>query len=259
MANIFGANDEALLVNSNHPNAGDLLYAIIPRSTTKFVEVVSGYSGTLGTAGAYDSDGYLTSTTTTRLLVEMSITSGPMRSGYAHTIITGWKRDMGQGAPAFTTTGGMRISTATAFSNANLAIDGTTGYSKVFDNASTSGPTGSVSLTGLTQFAFAHSQDPVAPAQIGYIRVDQANTNLTPTTATLTTGTNDRFDKVGFRTGSRYRCAFVFVFDVVVDPSIIDYTIDDPTLLISMQGGGVDSVRVDRGRTLGRGLGRGLS
>jgi len=260
MSNWFGTSDEPLYVNFSHAKAANLLYAVIPRSTTKAVEVVSGAVVTMS-GGAYDAEGYWSSGITTRGQCEYTIVSGPMSSGYEHTVITAWVRDMGQGTPSATCHGGMRISTGSAFSYCSLTTDGLTGWSRVMDNSTASGPANNITMTGRTYFAFCHANFPTNTSQYGHIRFGTTNQNATNTALTFTTGTTDRFDRVGCRTASRYRWAYTMVWNVALGDTEMDAIMDDPTLAVFTQfpAGGITSVQVDRGRTLGRGLGRGVS
>lgn len=234
MANPFGSNDETLTVNGQYSNAVNLIYAVIPRSATKFVEVVNG--SVLQTTGVYDSDGYWYTGDNVRKSIEFDNTAG-LRCGNTHTIITGWYRDSTAGTQDFEGRGGLRNTASSAGSFANMTVDGVTVQSRAVDNSFNTGPLGSITTTSNTVLAMVHKHNSAGPEQRGWRRVGGSNTNLTTTTATLTTTTADLFNKVGCRTASKWRFQYLFVYNAYLEDSVINDIMDTPANVITVGSG----------------------
>jgi hypothetical protein len=88
MANPFGGTITGK--NNSHPNAADLLYAYIPRSTSNVREIINDIGATLGGAavGGYDADGYLYGSSSSSMTNINATVSGLLNSS-AFTIIVG--------------------------------------------------------------------------------------------------------------------------------------------------------------------------
>lgn len=235
MANPFGGSDETLTVNGQYSNAANLIYAVIPRSSSKFVEVVNA-SVINGLQGAYDADGYWYTGDNVRQSIEFTNPSG-LRCGHTHTIISGWYRNSAAGNQDFEGRAGLRNSTSSAISSASMLTDGSSAYSRAIDNSFHLGPAGSITTTSNTVLAIAHKHNASGPEQRGWRRVGGSNTNLTTTTATLTTTSADLFDKVGARTASKWRFQYLFVYNVYLDDAVINDIMDTPANVITVGSG----------------------
>jgi len=240
MANPFGGSDEALTVNQSHANYGNLIYAIIPRSASKVVEVINAQQIT-NLTGAYDADGYWHPNTTTLTAVEFTPTGITCVS--TKTVISGWFRDAGAALGDYASEAGFRNSaTGVAYSRASISAAGDAASARTQDNSYVQGPTtGASAVTSNTTFAFAHGQDSAGPNQKSWKRVGGSNTAMTPTTATFGTGASNNFDKVGFRNTSRFRFQYLFVYNAYLSDQDIDSIIDSPGDVLTYGGSGQPS------------------
>jgi hypothetical protein len=236
MANPFGSNDEALSKNTNHANQANLLYAVIPRSSSKVVEVVNSGSIT-GLTGAYNSDGYWHPNTTTRTDVVFTI-AAPWPVGNNHTVITGWYRDMGAGSPTFAGTSGVYRDAQAAYSISTINTDGISITVGVRDNAYQLGPTGNMDNQGNTVFAVAHKNSTSGPVQSGYRRIGSTNTTFTSTALTMGTGTSDQVNRVGVKTASRFPFQYLFIYNTALSDADINSIIDSPGSVLSYSSSG---------------------
>ena len=237
MANPFGGGDQTLSKNANHTNQANLVFAVIPRSASKVVEVINSLSNT-GLTGAYDSDGYWHPNTTSRTTVEFDCGAGYTVTS-SKTVISGWYYDSGTSSPDFASSAGIRNSVAgTPWCIVNIPTDGSTCISQSRDNNFLAGPTTpTTSVTSHTAFAFATAQNSSGPAQKGWKRVGGSNTTFTPTAVTFSTGVNDTFNKVGFRNSSRFRFGYLFVYNAALSDADINAIIDAPGSVLSYDAG----------------------
>jgi hypothetical protein len=235
MANPFGSNDEALSVNDQNQYSQNLVYAVIPRSASKVVEVINGGSIT-NLTGAYNADGYWHPNTTTRTDVVFTIAS-PWAVGTNHTVITGWYRDMGAGSPTFAATSGAYRDAQAAYTISTVNTDGISITVGVRDNAYQLGPTGNMDNQGNTVFAVAHKNSTSGPVQSGYRRVGSTNTTFTSTALTMGTGTSDQVNRVGVKTASRFPFQYLFIYDTALPDADINAIIDAPGSIILSYGG----------------------
>lgn len=88
MANPFGSTDQTLSKNTGHTNQANLVRALIPRSASKWVEVISGSLPTVPASGTYDSNGYFFGANGTRQLMTYTLPSS-LNPSSTWTIIIG--------------------------------------------------------------------------------------------------------------------------------------------------------------------------
>jgi len=236
MANPFGSNDEALSKNTNHANQANLIHAVIPRSAEKFVEVISASSIT-GLTGVYDADGFWHPNTTTRTDVQFTI-STPWPVGNNHTVIAGWYRNTGAGAPTSAPNAGALKFGGTPLTISTLTSDGTQLSAFARDNSSQQGPGSYVSMSANGAFAVCHKNNTTGPVQSGYRRVGSTNTPLTDTALTLGTTSSHNVDRVGIKTASRYPFLYLFIYDAALSDEDINAIIVTPGDVLSYTAGG---------------------
>lgn len=244
MANPFGGSDEALTVNTGHTNYGDLLFAYIPRSTTKFVEVVNAATVT-PTAGNYDADGYWrasgTSTNTS------FYTLGTARSaGLAHTLIVGLRYNSaggGSGAIQF----GLGDSTPSTSINCVQCrpdVYARQMNGRLCDNAGfDSGGIRSASYNpGADTSAYALKSTSTGATVNAFTRVSGTNTaNGSDSTVNLST-TDNGLTRLVVKTTNKWAFQYIFVYGAALSDANIDSIIDDPGSVISVASGGTGAL-----------------
>jgi hypothetical protein len=239
MANPFGGNDEALSANTGHAKYSNLKYALVPRSVSKWRDVLSSADLTPDVnGGSYDADGYFFGpSSTTNSTITKSISSSYLTSGGAKTIIVGFNY---LGTP-----GGAAMNFYGLYSSSQGHVINFIEFDTFDDrvrrrcvdynfNDANSAFLGSVS-TG----SFAVVQKTVDGAQKNYLRRSTTNTGVgTDGTVSLGTGANDNLDRLRVVTYSRIGVQYIFVYDATLTDGECDGIIDSPGGVISYSGGG---------------------
>jgi hypothetical protein len=237
MANPFGGSDEALTKNTGHTNQANLLFAMIPRSTTKWREVVNGADVTVG-AGNYDADGYWRNGSTALATVEYAM--GTARAPQdAVTVIVGIKYRSAGGS-----TGGIRAglsNDAETFSRQCLIFDE---YNRQF--------MGSIrpfsgSSSNLEAAWNAPSAD-VFGAAVKRNGSNAGNALYRVSTTTTQAGSDSlgsagdfataSLNRVGVRVTDKYEFQYVLVYNVALSDADIAAIIDNPGAVISQVSAG---------------------
>lgn len=239
MANLFGSADETLSKNTGHTNQANLIYAVIPRSTTKFVEVINGWTQTV-TEGTYDADGFWYPGTT--LTGPTWTLSSTFPVGNSHTVISLWYRDTGAGNGSNGIQAGMyNVGGGVAYSEHFMALDGTSGLAKAQDNSYNAGPTSARDASGKTHIGMAHSHDSTIPAQVGFLRSwasnvwpnSGSNDNETSGSSTFGTTGNNLLDRLEMRTASKWRFRCMFIYNAALSTTDINAILDDPGAVLT--------------------------
>jgi hypothetical protein len=238
MANPFGGSDQALSKNAGHANQASLLFAMIPRSTTKWREVVNGADVTVG-AGTYDADGYWYAGSSARVDVGYTI-GAALAPTSAFTVICG--NTYRSGGDVNTADGhivGMWDNDA-SFARFHIQFDryARQGRGRVSDiNGTGDGLNGSWHNPGADVFGFAMKSSGSASSAL--YRVGS-------TTTAAGTGnpggldTSIILDRVGVRAGTKFSHQYVFVYNAALSDADINAIIDDPGAVITQAASGID-------------------
>ena len=239
MANPFGGSDQALSKNTGHTNQANLVYAMIPRSTTKWREVINGSDVTVA-AGTYDADGYWYAGSSTR--VDVGYTLGAELAPTAtFTVIT---------AALYRSGGDVSESTGhiaglwDASDSLPLFCVQMDRYARQARGrardvgGSTSGVDGSWYNPGSDTFAFAHKQTSASTSSALY-RV-ASTTTAAGTGSAAGMNTTAALDRIGVRAGTKYAHQYVFVYNAVLSDADINAIIDDPGAVITQAASGID-------------------
>lgn len=259
MANPFGGSDESLSKNTGHANQANLVYAWIPRSSTKIVEVIN--AQTINPAGGnYDADGYWRFNSTTR--TENAFAVSGESAGDARTVIVGAR---------YNSAGDVNISIgefAGLFKSGEATVNRFLirlyRYARnvnafVVDNGggSAAGLNGSLPDPGDDTFGAAVKHNGTN-AQSCLYRVGSTTTQIGSDTFTGLSDSDNGLNRVGVWSGTKYAYQYIFVYNAALSDADINAIIDNPGGVISTGGAANQVVKVERGRGVGRGLGRGI-
>jgi hypothetical protein len=239
MANPFGGSDEPLSKNTGHTNQANLIFALVPRSTTKVREVINGVDVTpAGGSGNYDADGYLRSTSGTLLTADYTIAS-PRSAGQATTTIVGLRYN----------SGGTGSGSAMIVGMVNSADYGTTGvsrhlirpyvYSRVLypfvrDAAGIDATMSNADPGADTCGAWVKGSDAVPSYSSSARASGVGNTSLGSSTNPNLSTTDASLDRLSIRVTSKWACQFVFVYDTVLSDADIEAIIDNPAGVLNV-------------------------
>jgi hypothetical protein len=241
MANPFGGSDETLSKNTGHTNQENLIYAVVPRTTSKIVEVIGGTNLSGVATGTYDSDGFWTPNSTTVGAYSKAISARAINQDW--TIILGCKGvndDVSIGS-THSYVGLCEVDTVPTATDAYciLKLDNqfraisavqwdtaAAGVNQQIYPVSNNGPYGIV-LAGRNSPA----------AQKAWIRSAGSNIHTyTPTTTSLSGSRNMNY--LLFHTQNRWPLQYLFVYDAYLSDADINAIIDDPGAVISSASGG---------------------
>lgn len=253
MANPFGGSDEALSKNSGHTNQANLIYAVVPRTATKFREVIVGNDITVS-SGTYDSDGYYIAPSTT--LAEYWHTIASRNINQPWTVILGIRRTA-TGADNGTVSDhmffGLRKSTANVFPwNPQITIRANKTYAAIAGQMldHTSAPALSNEPYPLynvtTVYGVAVKGD--GTNQSGFVRIAGTDRHFFPATystatdtgyatVALSTASASDLDRIYLGLASQWPFQYLFVYDAALSVANIRSIIDSPGDVLSMAGG----------------------
>lgn len=238
MANPFGSADEALTKNNGHTNAANLIFAWIPRSTTKIVEVVN--AATINPAGGnYDADGYWRFNSTTR--TEFAFTISPGKSpGNAFTVITSNRYNSGGDVSvALGHVAGM-FATGSTTPRFFLRMDRYARSVNAFirDNAGNDCNGLNSSLPDPGNDTFGAAVKGTSGSQKAIYRVSGASTTIGTDTSALISTSDASLDRIGVLAGTKYAHQYVFVYNAALSDADINAIIDNPGGVINVASGG---------------------
>lgn len=229
MANPFGSADETLSKNSGHTNAANLVRACIPRSSSKWVEVIGDVPKTSLANGAYDADGYFYGTGTTREEVSWTI-SPVLNAGGNATLIVGLIHIATTG----TQTNGMGF----------VDIDNSTGaqlrfifdpYSRRIAAAHVDANSGTTGINNAYldpgAVAFGAAIRTTAGDQRAFIRIDGSDTNIGTSTNSPTGAANCEYLQINYR--NNWKIQYMFVYDTNLSDTDIRSIIDNPGAVLT--------------------------
>lgn len=238
MANPFGGSDEPLTKNTGHANQANLIFAWIPRTTTKIVEVVNAATITPA-GGTYDSDGFWLFNSTTRTDQAFTIAS-PLSPGNAFTIITAAKFNGG---------GDVNVAlgeTVGLFANGNtqprfyVRLDR---YSRAVNafirdaaGADANGLNASLPDPGADTFS-AFVTGTVGAQSCAY-RLGGSTTSIGTDTEGGISTSDASLDRIGVQCGTKWFHQYVFVYNAVLSAGDRNAIMDNPGAVISQAGGG---------------------
>jgi hypothetical protein len=243
MANPFGGSDQALSKNTGHANQANLLFAMIPRSTTKWREVVNAADVTVG-AGNYDADGYWRAGSSTRVDVGYTIGS-PLAPAATLTVIAGIKYNAaGDVSVSYGHVAGL-WDDSNLFTRFHIQCDryNRDARGHISDNGGVS--------TALTSSWYNPGNDVSAFAVKrsggnvnALYRVGSTTTQAGSDTGVSTVDAWDDLDldRVGVRAGTKWAHQYVFVYNAALSDADIAAIIDDPGAVISQAGGGPNAL-----------------
>lgn len=234
MANPFGGSDEALALNTGHGSYGSLVLCIVPRTTTKFREVVNSADVTTGETGTYDADGFWFGASSTRVASIYTIPT-PFAAGSAHTVIYGLKRTGSSVTDAayvgLYKDGGTTVRSLSSLGNSSPPDQI---YPQIRDADFDSGLSSFSTVTSSTNaFGGTHAHNG-SNAQKFFTRFSSTNDATQSTSATtLDTDSSANLDRAGVYATSRWGFQYLFVYSAYLDDSVIEAIIDDPTTVVS--------------------------
>jgi hypothetical protein len=241
MANPFGGSDQGLSKNTGHANQANLLFAMIPRSTTKWREVVNGADVTVG-AGNYDADGYWRAGSSTRVDVGYTIGSPPTPAATL-TVIAGLKyNSAGDVSVSYGHASGL-YNSAETFSRFHVQSDryGQESRGQIMNEVGAgTGLAGSWYNPGNDVFGFAIKRS--GGNVNGLYRVGSTTTAAGSDTGVPTTSewANATLNRVGVRAGTKWQHQYVFVYNAALSDADINAIIDDPGAVITQAASGID-------------------
>lgn len=235
MANPFGGSDQTLSKNGSHPQQGSLVGAMIPRSASKIVEVISSTTIT-PTTGTYNADGYFFGASGTNE-AQTAVMSPSLQSAGSVTVIVGLLYNSGGASSGL----GQGFGLTSSGSVAEVRLYGDRYSRRVnvshYDPNSIAPTMGNafVSPSGDT-FAAAYATS--AGAQKGFIRIGTTTTNTSPATSsdTLTGGADLNTFRITLAT--QYGFQYVFIYNAFLTTPQIEAIMDDPGSVLSQSGGG---------------------
>jgi hypothetical protein len=241
MANPFGGSDQALSKNTGHAKQENLLFAMVPRSTTKWREVINAADVTVG-AGNYDADGYWRAGSSTRVDVGYTIGS-PLAPNATLTVIAGLKyNSAGDVSVSYGHASGL-YNDAETFSRFHVQCD-RYGRDSRGQIMTSSGAGTNLSAAwfnpGADVFAFAVKRS--GGSVNGLYRVGSTTTAAGSDTGVQTTNPWDvtSLNRVGVRAGTKWQHQYVFVYNAALSDSDINAIIDDPGAVITQTASGID-------------------
>jgi hypothetical protein len=262
MANPFGSADEALSKNTGHANQANLVYAMIPRSVNKWREVINGADITPDASGNYDADGYWRSSNTTANFAQYTIGS-PLDTGDPRTIVVGIRHNGAGGGSSTQPHAGV-------WNNANFTSQGRfwvrfQHYSREYQTQLIDGSGNAISALTTSQYNPGADDSAVylrassaSTLQEAKYRVSGANTSMGSATSGVPLDNDAYLDRVGVRLTNKWAVQYLFVYNALLSEADINAIIDDPGSVISQGGAANLVVKIERGRGVGRGLGRGI-
>jgi len=235
MANPFGSADEALSKNTGHANQANLVYAFIPRSTTKWREVITGTDITVG-AGTYDADGYWYPSGTSFVDVFMTIARS---AGNLATVVCGSKyRSAGGGGGNSARFGMMDVAGNSRFAIRH-EIYSRNVMGQIRDSSGTStGLEASYTDPGADVFGAAVKQN--GTTQNALTRWGGTTTALPSGSSTGLSTTDNALIRAGVQTTNKWACQYVFVYDTNLSDANINSIIDTPSGVINVGGAGLN-------------------
>jgi hypothetical protein len=254
MANPFGSADETLTKNTGHTNQANLIFAMIPRAANKWREVVTAVDVTPGSSGSYDADGYWRASGTSFVDVLLTIAKS---AGNAFTVIASSRYNSGGGGGGNACRFGMLDVAGNSRFCIRHDVYSRQASGQIRDGSGTStGVESSYYDPGVDTFSFA-AKNNGSTAQAGLYRVSGTTTAAGTGNTAMSTSDN-ALTRLGAQTTNKWACQYVFVYDASLSDADIEAIIDSPGGVISQGGTANQVVKVERGRTLARGLGRGI-
>jgi hypothetical protein len=243
MANPFGGSDEALSKNTGHTNQANLIYAVVPRTTSKIHEVITNTDFSGVATGTYDADGYWTPNSTTVGTYSKAISARAINADW--TIIVGCKRvpAAGNGSSHSFVGLGQTATSAAAYGGDGIFIarlnsefeaiqgsqfdGGSAGINQeIYPVSDVDGPYG-IALAGRNSTA----------EQKGWIRTPGGSTLHTFTPATTSLNGSINLNYLLFHTQNRWPLQYLFVYDSYLSDTDINAIIDSPGSVLSAAGG----------------------
>jgi hypothetical protein len=234
MANPFGGSDQALSKNTGHANQANLLFAMVPRSTTKWREVINAADVTVG-AGNYDADGYWRAGSSTRVDVGYTLGS-PLAPNATLTIIAGVKyNSAGDVSVSYGHVAGL-FDADNTFTRFHVQLDryNRDARGQIMQNTGAgTNLAASWHSPGNDVFAFAVKRS--GGTVNGLYRVGSTTTAAGSDTGVPTDSTwaSTDLDRVGVRAGTKWQHQYVFVYNVALSDAEIDAIIDDPGAVLT--------------------------
>jgi len=238
MANPFGAADEALSKNTGHTNQANLLYAFIPRSTTKIVEVINAL--TINPAGGnYDADGFWRFNSTTR--TENAFTITARGAGDITTVIVGVRYNAGGdvniGIGEFA--GFFQSGDATNnrfFGRFYRYARNANAFIKDAGGSDASGLNTTLPDPGADTFALAVKHNG-SNAQSAFSRHTATSTSI-GTDSTTALSSDGGLNRFGVWSGTKYAYQYIFAYNAYLSDADIEAIMDNPGSVIDVTGGG---------------------
>jgi hypothetical protein len=235
MANPFGSADQTLSKNTGHTNQANLIRAMVPRSSSKWVEVISATAITDLTNGTYDADGYFGGDSTRRdAQYQLPVNLSPV-GGY--TIIAGLLYNSGGSADGDLYFG-LRDSVGLT-ANCLIRCDI---YNRRFNAYIYDSNSNSSSIVDLYCSpggdAFGAAIQASSTAQKSYARIGSTNYPTTPNSGTSSLGGSAVCNLFGLNYASIYKCQYLFLYDTMLSETDINDIIADPGAVLTQSGGG---------------------
>jgi hypothetical protein len=238
MANPFGGSGETLSKNTGHTNQANLLYAVVPRSTSVIKEVLNDITLTLGgqPVGSYDADGYFIGSSTAMTSAEANV-SGGFDLNSSFTMIAGFK-NTGNSNNAelqvgiYNVSGGLGYYKAVFFGSPwenNVTVKLNDGAGHVWENGNTGVRTNA--YTGVAAKSATGAQSG------GYV-----NATTTPPTGTYTalsttgavTFSSLTMNRLVVQVTSTHSFQYLFIYNTTLSDAHIEAIIENPGAVLSI-------------------------
>jgi hypothetical protein len=213
MANPFGGSDQTLSANTGHTNYANLVRAFIPRSSSKWVEVLSATSVTGLSSGSYDADGYFAGTDSTRRNAQYSLPAN-LNPSSGWTLIIGVKYNSAGGSAGGDTYVGILDSVGgTAQFRARLDAYNRRAMGYIVDSNSAQANTLAGTWLSPGGDTFSCVVQGSSSAQKAYTRIGSTNYPASPLTGTDSIGGSAVCDKLQVTYDSLWATQFVFLYN----------------------------------------------
>lgn len=231
MPNPFGGNDEVLAKNTSHPSQATLLYAFLPRTTTKWTEVITATDVTTA-AGNYDADGYFFGANGTTVQVDLTISS--LHAAQTITFIAAARYNSG-GAANPTQVMGLQSTTSGNFYALLDRYNRRVQVQHYDSNSVTPGNNFSLIDPGNNDFSFSMRTEP--GNQRAMSRIGVTTSTIGNSTDTLTGSAT--LNKLRVSVATLYGLRYIFVYSNYLGDAAIEYIMDAPGEVLSQAAGPV--------------------
>jgi hypothetical protein len=234
MANPFGSADQTLVKNTSHPNQLNLIRALVPRSTTKWVEVISASTPTVPATGTYDADGYFFGANGTNAAIEYTLPANLSSAGTL-TIIVGLRYNSGGANSGGGQTLGLVASTTGDFRFYADRYSRRINASHYDSTAVSSGINFAWVQPSGNDFSGAVATTP--GSQKAFCRVGATTTNTDPATSSSSLGGTASLNILRVDVATLYGIQYLFVYNDYLLTGDIETIMDAPGEVLSQAAG----------------------